>query len=320
MMYLLLAISVIGIFFTLRYIFLIVNLRKARNQLEEIKQNPDENRILLFSAYEKSAEKLLTSMNEYILSSRKERIFYRNREKKLRAQIENISHDLRTPLTSILGYLDLIDKEELNTEDRESLEVVERKAKTLQNLISNFYDLSRLELEDYHLSMEPVNLARFTRETMLQAYSEFEQKNLLVNVDVKEATIPGDLIALTRIFHNMNQNALRYATGIYRVSVEKQAVRKEEGILGKATGWDNSNHVEEYAVLTFENDCTSLKEEDLEHLFERFYVKDQSRTSESTGLGLTINKLLAEAMGGSVRAELAEGRLRILYTFPIISC
>lgn len=306
MMYLLLAISVIGTFFTLRYIFLIVNLRKARNQLEEIKQNPGENRILLFSAYEKSAEKLLASMNEYILSSRKEHIFYRNREKKLRAQIENISHDLRTPLTSILGYLDLIDKEELNTEDRESLEVVERKAKTLQNLISNFYDLSRLELEDYHLSMEPVNLARFTRETMLQAYSEFEQKNLLVNVDVKEATIPGDPIALTRIFHNMNQNALRYATGTYRVSVEKIAGKEAEGI-------------REYAVLTFENDCTSLKEEDLEHLFERFYVKDQSRTSESTGLGLTINKLLAEAMGGSVRAELAEGRLRILYTFPVAS-
>lgn len=305
MIYLLLAISIIGIFFTLRYILLVRNLKSAGKQLEEIKQNPEGNRILLFSAYEKNTEKLLASMNAYIFTSRKERILYQNREKKLRAQIENISHDLRTPLTSILGYLDLIDKEQLNPEDGESLAVVERKAKTLQNLISNFYDLSRLELEDYRLSMEPVNLARFTEETMLQFYHEFEQKGLEVSLDVKEAEILGDPGALTRIFHNMNQNALRYAVSTYQVSLWQEK--------------DKSDNLNECAVLTFENDCTSLKEEDLEHLFERFYVKDRSRTSESTGLGLTINKLLTEAMGGSVKAELTEGRLRIMYIFPAIS-
>lgn len=305
MIYLLLAISIIGIFFTLRYILLVRNLKSAGKQLEEIKQNPEGNRILLFSAYEKNTEKLLASMNAYIFTSRKERILYQNREKKLRAQIENISHDLRTPLTSILGYLDLIDKEQLNPEDGESLAVVERKAKTLQNLISNFYDLSRLELEDYRLSMEPVNLARFTEETMLQFYHEFEQKGLEVSLDVKEAEILGDPGALTRIFHNMNQNALRYAISTYQVSLWQEK--------------DKSDNLNECAVLTFENDCTSLKGEDLEHIFERFYVKDRSRTSESTGLGLTISKLLTEAMGGSVKAELTEGRLRIMYIFPAIS-
>ncbi len=305
MLYLLLAISAIGIFFTLRYILLVGNLKNAGKQLEEIKQNPEENRILLFSAYEKNAEKLLASMNAYIFTSRKERIFYQNREKKLRAQIENISHDLRTPLTSILGYLDLIDKELLNPEDRESLEVVERKAKTLQNLISNFYDLSRLELEDYRLSMEPVNLARFTEETMLQFYQEFEQKGLDVSLDIKEAKILGDPGALTRIFHNMNQNALRYAVSTYKVAVWREKNPSEES--------------KECVVLSFENDSNSLTDRDLEHIFERFYVKDRSRTSESTGLGLTINKLLTEAMGGSVRAELSGERLQIIYTFPAVS-
>lgn len=305
MIYLLFAVSAIGIFFTLRYILLVGNIKSAAKQLEEIRQNPEKNRILLFSSYEKNAEKLLASMNAYIFISRKERILYQNREKKLRAQIENISHDLRTPLTSILGYLDLIEKEQLNPEDRESLAVVERKAKALQNLINNFYDLSRLELEDYRLSMEPVNLARLTEETMLQSYHEFERKGLEVSLDIKEAKILGDPGAFTRIFYNMNQNALRYAVSSYKVSL----------------GWekDKSDNFKECAVLAFENDCTSLKEEDLEHIFERFYVKDRSRTSESTGLGLTISKLLAEAMGGSVKAELTEGRLRIIYAFPMIS-
>ena len=115
------------------------------------------------------------------------------------------------------------------------------------------------------------------------------------------------------------ENALRYAVSTYQVSVGKQTIRKEDDILGKETEGNLFGHTEECAVLVFENDCASLKEEDLEHIFERFYVKDQSRTSESTGLGLTINKLLAQAMGGSVRAELVEGRLRIIYTFPMIS-
>ena len=97
------------------------------------------------------------------------------------------------------------------------------------------------------------------------------------------------------------------------------ALRRYLRFGGKETEGNLFGHTEECAVLVFENDCASLKEEDLEHIFERFYVKDQSRTSESTGLGLTINKLLAQAMGGSVRAELVEGRLRIIYTFPMIS-
>lgn len=298
MVYCVIVISITAVFFFLRYFLLTRNLKHAWKELEKIRQNPDENRILLFSVPEKHAEKLLEVVNKYILTSREEKIFCQNRERKLRAQIENISHDLRTPLTSIIGYLDFIDKDHLSEEDRESFEVIERKARALQSLISNFYDLSRLELEDYHLSMERVDLSRFMDETMLQSYSEFEKRNLEVRIEKEPEEeifmISADTDALTRIFYNMNQNALRYALHDYRV-----ALKKERG----------------KTVLLFENDCLSLTEEDVSHLFERFYVKDSSRTRESSGLGLTINKLLAEAMGGNVRAELEGNLLRIIYEF-----
>lgn len=302
MVCLVIIISIIAVFFCLRYFLLTGNLKRAWKELEEIRQNPEENRILLFSFPEKHAEKLFAEMNEYILASRSEGISCRNRERKLRAQIENISHDLRTPLTSIIGYLDFIEKEHLQEEDRESFEVIERKARALQSLIGNFYDLSRLELEDYHLSMEQVDLSRFMDETMLQSYSEFEKRDLKVCIEKEPGEgalmISADVDALTRIFYNMNQNALRYALHVYRV-----ALRKEKG----------------KAVLLFENDCLSLTEEDVAHLFERFYVKDSSRTRESSGLGLTINKLLTEAMGGTVRAEFEGNFLRIIYEFSIFT-
>ena len=298
MIYIFIIVGIISSFFALRFFLLTHNLKKARRELEEIIQNPQENSILHNSVPQKHAERLLASMNEYILAARRERIFYENREKKLRAQIENISHDLRTPLTSLIGYLDILDQDSLNEENRESLEVIERKARALHSLISNFYDLSRLELDDYHLTMEPLDLARFTDETMLQFYMEFEKRSLTVEINKKTpdgpVLISADNGALTRIFYNMNQNALRYALSHYRVNL------KEEN--GKV-------------LLIFENDCNSLKEDDIAHLFERFYVKEASRTNESTGLGLTINKLLTEAMGGTVRAELEGNWFRAAYEF-----
>lgn len=291
------AISFIAVVYILRYYLLTANLRKAAKEMQRIKQNPDENRILLFSFPSREAERLFLNMNEYILCSRKERILYKKREKKLKAQIENISHDLRTPLTAILGYLEMIDKEELNKENKEAVEVLERKSRSLQGLITNFYDLSRLEMDDYHLILQPLNFVRFTQETMLQYFQEFENHNLSVelNLDKAALTVMADEGAMERIFANMVQNALRYAESYLTVSIKSE---------------------DENVLLIFENDTKILTEKDVERLFERFYVKDQSRTRQSTGLGLTISKLLAEAMGGTASASLEKNSLRITYAFP----
>ena len=285
-----------AVIYIVRFYSLKSAVKKSAEEFASIEQNPEDNRILLLSFPDKGLENLLENLNRYILLTRKERIFYQNREKALRAQIENISHDLRTPLTAIIGYLELLDTNELSAENAAAIERVSKKAKSLQGLIGNFYDLSRLEMNDYHLNMEKVELVHFAKEISLLFYQEFEKKKISVQFDAPEEPLylPADTGALERIFNNMLQNALRYAESSLYIGI---SVKK-----------DNIS-------IVFENDTSALKPEDAAHLFERFYVQEKSRTSQSTGLGLTISKLLTEAMGGSVEAEVAEGKLRVEYCF-----
>lgn len=286
----------IATFYMVRFYCLKADLKKAAKDLKEIQGNPEENRILLLSYPNKEAELLLQEMNTYIRFSKTERILLKNREKQLRAQIENISHDLRTPLTAIIGYLELLEGESLSAEDKSNLERAGKKAKTLQNLIGNFYDMSRLEMNDYQLHMEQMDLARFTQETSLLFYQLFEKRGLLVDFSMEETPlfIMADQAAMERVFNNMLQNALRYAESFLHISVCRKA--------GKI-------------CLIFENDTSVLNAKDIPHLFDRFYVQENSRTQQSSGLGLTINKLLTDAMGGSVEAALVQNVLRISYWF-----
>lgn len=297
-------------FYMLRFYIFKANIRRAKVQLKEIVKNPEANLILLNAYPDKEAESLLEVMNEYIRLTRKNKIRFDRREKELRAQIENISHDLRTPLTAIIGYLELLDLGSMSDEDQKMIKAIEKKARTLQSLIGNFYDLSRLEMDDYHLHMEKMDLVRFTKETILLSYQSFEQRGLAVELHFGEKNddsasnedgdqnfagfILADVGAMERIFNNMLQNALRYAESYLHIRVTK---------------------TDHWVYLTFSNDCVTLKQEDVSHIFERFYVNEKSRTSQSTGIGLTINKLLTEAMNATVEARLVGNELSITYQF-----
>lgn len=286
-----------AILYMVRFYRLRANLRREAKELEEIGQNPEENRILHISFPDKEAESFLEAVNAYIRVTRKEKITYRNRERELRAQIENISHDLRTPLTAIIGYLELLDVSGMDEENLEMVKNISGKARSLQRLIGNFYDLSRLELNDYRLQPERLDVSRFAREVALTFYQQFEERGLavqLTDISAEAMFICADTGAMERIFSNMFQNELRYAKSYFCLRVFRDG--------GKI-------------CLSFENDADALRAEDVEHLFERFYMTQKSRTTEGSGLGLTISKLLAEAMGGSAEASLEQGVLRIRYRF-----
>lgn len=284
----------------IKYWLLKNSIRQAGRDMAEILDRPEENRLLLVSCPSAEAEELLRQVNRYIRYHQRERIRWQRQERQLREQIENISHDLRTPLTSILGYLELVDDSRLAGEDQEALAVVERKGRYLQGLIRDFYDLTRLELADMRLRQEPVELTRLVRETMLSYYPEFEERCLAVELALPESAVmlSGDSEALERILHNIIQNALRYAERYFRIGVY---------------------HADGTACLEFRNDAEHLACEDIPCLFDRFYTADHARPGGSTGLGLTISRLLAEAMGGEVTAELTQQReLRLVFTFPAV--
>ena len=149
----------------------------------------------------------------------------------------------------------------------------------------------------YRLQPERLDVSRFAREIALTFYQQFEERGLavqLTDISAEAMFICADTGAMERIFSNMFQNALRYAKSYFCLRVFRDG--------GKI-------------CLSFENDTDALRAEDVEHLFERFYMTQKSRTTEGSGLGLTISKLLAEAMGGSAEASLEQGVLRIRYCF-----
>jgi len=297
MVYLIIAILGIAVVYLLvRLLSLKMALKGAGKQLKEINRELEENRIVKLAVPDKDAEMLLTVVNESLLAIREQKNVYAKREKELKQQIENISHDLRTPLTSMLGYLRIMETGNLNPEDREDLQTVIRKAERLQELITQFYEYTKVTSTDYSLSLEGIEVTKLLREALADAYPELEKRQLEVEVKIPQGTlaITGNENAMQRVLQNLLQNAVRYAKSYLEVSV-----------------YEGDGEVE----ITFANDVEDMNVSDVERLFERFYTPDASRTQGSTGLGLTIAKEFVEKMKGSMEAELVGEKLRIVMRF-----
>ena len=235
------------------------------------------------------AEELLVCLNQLLELRQEERAAYRRKEQELRRQIANVSHDLRTPLTSILGYLQLLEGDGLSPEKKaEYLAVVEGRARTLQVFIATFYDLSRIEGGELPLEREKVDLGRALSDQLAASYEQIEEAGLDMEVDLAPDLPPvwADSGAVTRIFSNLLTNALRHGKDALSIRL----YREGNGI-----------------VSAFSNRAEDLTAEDASHVFERFYTADKMRTGQSTGLGLAIVKALAERMGHSAAARWEDG-------------
>jgi len=271
-------------------------MKDAGRQLREINRAPEENRYVKLPVPNREMEDLLTDINSSLQMIRREKIAYEKREKEFKQQIENISHDLRTPLTSMLGYLRIVDRDGLAADTQKSLDTVLRKAERLQELISQFYDFSRLTASEYSIEPETVELTKMLREVLIDAYAELSERQMEVTVRLPETavTVVANETALQRVFQNLLQNAVRYAKSSLQVSLE-----------------ENPGAV----LVCFTNDVESMDEHDAEHLFDRFFTLERSRTGGSTGLGLTIAKEFVEKMGGTIEARLEGDRLCISMRF-----
>lgn len=275
-----------SVYFSARFFLLSKSIKEATQDFKEICKDIEVNRRLKFTYPDKNFENLLNEINKYLEKIQIDKIRYTKREEGIRKEIENISHDLRTPLTSIRGYLELM-KDETTTEEekQEYISVVERRAKGLQNLIQTFYDLSRLENNEYNMNIEVIDINKELREQLLVFYNDFENKNINVevNFDKNPVYVKLDKNAIERVFANLIQNSIKYSKTSFNMCLEKKG---------------------EEVIISFANDVQDLDEEEIKLLFNRFYMKDISRNNQSSGLGLTVTKLLIEAMGGYIEAEI----------------
>ena len=224
------------------------------------------------------------------------RIDTRKSEQRLKDSIAGVSHDLRTPLTAIIGYIQMLERSGLNGEQQEKATIILKKANAMRELVESFFELSVIESGQSELAEEAVNFTNIVSEAVVDFIPRFEAAELEPDVDLgdKSLYIAGDTTALGRIVQNLLSNALKYTAGRVKVALEER-----DGEI----------------ILTVVNEVRPDTPPDMERIFERFYTGDDCRNSGSAGLGLYIVKLLAEKMQGAVSASLENKMLSVYVVF-----
>lgn len=242
-------------------------------------------------------EKFLEVFHSYMEKTRENQLSVKKKEQELKDEIANISHDLRTPLTSMKGYLRLLEDKDITEEERKNyLAVIERKTEQLQYLVEQLYEYTNLRDKVEALYLEKTELYGFFCNQILNYYHDFEIKGIQVQLPKEQqCEVLADKQALERIFVNMIGNALKYGKDYWKIEIE------------------NTNST---VKMIFQNPANGLTEEEVSHLFERFFMQEQSRTVGGSGLGLTIAKMLMESMGGDMTAKLEAEELRFELQFP----
>lgn len=264
-------------------------------QLEDLSAGRSEKKISL-TLVDARLNELATQINENMEIQKQLRIDTRKSEQRLKDSIAGVSHDLRTPLTAIIGYVQMLERSGLSGEQQEKAAVILKKADAMRELVESFFELSVMESGQSELAEEPVNFTNIVSEAVVDFIPRFEAEELEPDVDLgdKSLYMAGDRTALRRIVQNLLSNALKYTAGRVEVTLEER-----DGEI----------------ILTVANEVKPDTPPDMERLFERFYTADDSRNSGSAGLGLYIVKLLAEKMQGAVSASLENKTLSIYIVF-----
>lgn len=287
-------VNVILIVIILLLIFYIIRMKKELSSIsKQIEESKGEYINVHTNAINNEVEKLVQDINYLYDNSQKIQANNKKIENELRKSISNISHDLRTPLTSIRGYIQLIKDDSVTEKEKaEYIKIVEKRAEHLQNLITSFYDLSRLNNSEFKFNLKKINLKTILFDSIAMYYNDFVEKHIepTIEIDEKIDDIISDEGAVERIFSNLIGNMLKYADKNIKISLFQE---------------------KNYIVSKFENLAPNVKEEDIDKLFDRFYTTDKSRSDKNTGLGLAITKALIEKLGHKIDAKLVNGSLII---------
>lgn len=288
-------IIIVLIFIILYLLVLLFSIKKGinlvRDQLKDIAEEEMEKNISI-PLFNNELSNLTKEINYNIDRQRKLNGQMYRQEEQLKDSIAYISHDLRTPLTSIMGYLQLLKKSGLNEEQEYNLNIALNKSETLKELIDSFFELSRFESRTT-LQFKKINVNNIVSESILENIENFNKLNITPKISIPEkpAFIFGDTLILKRIVENLISNAIKYSLGDIWIQVDEK----------------------EYVELIFGNSVDNSL--DLENIFEKFHTGDKSRNQKGTGLGLPIVKILVDKMNGRISTQIINNNLEISIRF-----
>lgn len=264
-------------------------IQETLDVLAEIKQGNGNRRVLAASG--ELAAPIAYEINDIVASYEKELVSLRRAEEANKQLMTSLSHDVRTPLTTLIGYLDAVHKGVVTGREKdEYTEIARRKAYDLKEYIDALFDWFKLNSDEFVLKPEVVETVELTRNLLIDWIPVLEDKQIAYNLDIPEQPIRVqlDTDAYGRILNNLVQNAVAHsqATEI-GISVSRQD--REMALLV----WDNG---------------VGMEKKDLQHIFERLYKCDQGRSQKGSGLGLAITHQLVEKMGGTITVASTPGK------------
>ena len=269
-------------------------LRRSAQEIAEAFRDrlaADTNTLIDISARDPYMRKLAADINVQLRLLRQQRHKYLTGDRELKEAVTNISHDLRTPLTAICGYLDLLDKEEKSEKTSRYLSLIANRVEAMKQLTEELFRYSVI-LSTRELVLEPVCVNCVLEESIAAFYGALTSRGIQPDIRITENRIERQLNreSLGRVFSNILNNALKYSDGDLSITLR-----------------DNGE-------IIFSNTASALNEVQVGKLFDRFFTVEAARNSN--GLGLAISKTLVEQMGGTIQAKLEEGRLYICIYFP----
>ena len=286
--------------------------RRARKQiaamvdaLADVKGG-NGNRRILAEPHELTAP-LVYVLNDIVVSYENRLAAYHQTEETNKQLMTSLSHDVRTPLTTLIGYLDAAHKGIVAGEERDDcVETARHKAYDLKEYIDVLFDWFKLNSDEFAMEINTVEIVELTRNILIDWIPIFEDKQIEYAIDIPEKPFRVELDpdGYRRILNNLVQNVVSHS----------QADRIEISVSGQDE--DKSGN---YIVIRLADNGLGIEKEDLKHIFERLYKCDKGRSEKGSGLGLSIVRQLVEKMNGTITAESTPGQgTAFTITFPLV--
>ncbi len=288
--------SLAVIFLSAALIFEKREIRNIEDALRKIQSGTGGNSIHSKGG-SKDADRLTKRINELLAELRLQKEEYERKRHRMDQMVTNISHDLRTPLTSAVGYVDMVRTGDLDEEEKQrELEIIAERLERLQQLINSFFEFSKVMSSEYSPDKTTVNVTALLEESVAAAYDNFEERGRHIELDITDERkeVSSNEIMITRIFDNLISNALKHGSGDLKITREGNK-------------------------LHFINGIPEGETIDTDRIFDEFYTTDISRTRGSTGLGLAIVKDFSDMLGIDISASVEDKLFKITLDLSKIS-
>ena len=307
---------------TIKYILYRRQIKSICRQIQFVSEDITNHRVRT-DLTEKELVELAQLLNEMSDKHNKESVELINKDRRLKETLTSVSHDIRTPLTSLKGYFELLMSEEDTDKKLQYAGVMNERMDNLSDLLDELFTYTKLQNQDYKLDMESHNMTKLVLDSIFSFYQIFREKGYEPELDIDEKSykVMCNDLAVKRVISNIVKNALVHGMGDIRLTYGVEDMINEKSIDKKRThevSMQETDTRSRWVIFTCENSIPHPENMDITQVFERFYKADKARNEKSTGLGLAIAKEMVEKMDGNIEAKLVGKKFIIEIRFHVI--